>query len=386
MKKSDIFWQTYLLLEKEMLEVSKYIFITDEKIVNKKSVSCTSQLETFSPHIADLIIRTCVEIEAISKELYFDIGGTKERGNPNLFFDSDCLKEIDIKCKTNKKNVIVTSPLFNLTKDENKIFRPLKEAHKSKGTDWERAYQALKHDRYSSLSFGTIKNLLHSLGALYLLNIYYRDIKLNLKFFEFFNIDLSFGSSIFSVKSPSQKYVTNVINGSEITDDLIADDSPFVLKYTDSTYKEIIDENKQSVQKRIEFILSQPELKDPAFLKLFKNSVNNEKEILSKNFICEICKYRLNQKIPSTLSFEERKKLFVSSIEWNGRIRMSNKHLSEDELNELNIQAEIDNAGILAGIELEQQFEYLKIKKAFNEGFCELVLDKGNVRYEKKDL
>lgn len=64
-------------------------------------------------------------------------------------------------------------------------------------------------------------------------------------------------------------------------------------------------------------------------------------------------------------------------------IRMLNKHLSEDELNESNIQAEIDNAGILAGMEMEQQFEYLKIQKAFNEGFCELVLDKGNVRYIK---
>lgn len=30
MKKSDIFWQTYLNLEKEAIEVSKYIFFTDE--------------------------------------------------------------------------------------------------------------------------------------------------------------------------------------------------------------------------------------------------------------------------------------------------------------------------------------------------------------------
>ena len=37
---------------------------------------------------------------------------------------------------------------------------------------------------------------------------------------------------------------------------------------------------------------------------------------------------------------------------------MLNKHLSEDELNESNIQTEIDNAGILVGMEMEQQFEY----------------------------
>lgn len=56
-----------------------------------------SQLETFSPHIADLLVRCCVQIEALSKELYFDIGGTKKRGDKNLFFDEDCLKLIDKK-------------------------------------------------------------------------------------------------------------------------------------------------------------------------------------------------------------------------------------------------------------------------------------------------
>ena len=61
MKKSDIFWQTYLNLEKEAIEVSKYIFFTDEVLVNGKggivAQSCNTQLETFSPHIADLLFR-----------------------------------------------------------------------------------------------------------------------------------------------------------------------------------------------------------------------------------------------------------------------------------------------------------------------------------------
>ena len=48
---------------------------------------------------------------------------------------------------------------------------------------------------------------------------------------------------------------------------------------------------------------------------------------------------------------------------------MLNKHLSEDELNESNIQAEIDNASILAGMEMEQQFEYLKNRKPLMKVF-----------------
>ena len=133
MKKSDIFWQTYLSLEKEFINVSHFIFITDEITINEHGAEitkpCNSQLETFSPHIADLLIRCCVQIEAISNELYFDNGGTKPRGDKNLFFDEDCLKLIDIKWATHDKRVMVVAPFFNLTKDENKILRPLKNAH-----------------------------------------------------------------------------------------------------------------------------------------------------------------------------------------------------------------------------------------------------------------
>lgn len=384
MKKSDIFWQTYLMLEKELIDVSKYIYITDEISIDNKNQSCTTQLETFSPHIADLIIRTCIEIEAISKELYFDFGGEKQRGDTNLFFDEDCLKFIDRMCQTHKKTVLIVSPLFNLTKDENRIFKPLKNAHKRKGTDWEKAYQALKHDRYSSMHYGTIKNLIHALGALYLLNIYHKDIKLHSKYLEYNNLDLSLGSSIFSVQSPKQDYVTAVINGTEINGKLISDESPFIFKYTDMVYKELIELNKKSLQERNNYLLSQPELKDPLFRKIIDEGMKREKENPHERFIlsCELCKYRINKNIPTSLSFDEKKKIFVNSEEWNGSIRINNQHLSEEQLTPQNIQSEIDMAGTLAGIEIEKRFMTAKIQKAIYEGSCELVLDKGNIKYK----
>ena len=130
MKKSDIFWQTYLSLEKEFINVSNFIFITDEITTHEhgKEITqpCNSQLETFSPYIADLLIRCCVQIEAISKELYYDNGGTKQRGDKNLFFDEDCLKLIDIKWAIHDKRVLVVAPFFNLTKDisaDSHVFR-----------------------------------------------------------------------------------------------------------------------------------------------------------------------------------------------------------------------------------------------------------------------
>lgn len=85
MKKSDIFWQSYLSLEKELIEVPNFIYIADVANAHEggKEVikPCDAQLMTFSPHIADLLIRCCVQIEAISKELYYDNGGVKPWGD-----------------------------------------------------------------------------------------------------------------------------------------------------------------------------------------------------------------------------------------------------------------------------------------------------------------
>ena len=197
-------------------KVAQYIYFTDEITTYSKgslvTSHCKTQLETFSPHIADLLIRTCVEIEAISKELYHNFGGPKAWGDKNLFFDEDCLKLIDIKCKTHQKVVMVSCTSFNLKKEENLCFKPLREAHKRQGTDWEKAYQALKHDRYSSISRGTVKNLLHAMGALFLLNTYNKNVKLTSKYLDVKHLDFSLGSSIFAVKQPSDEYVLKIIN------------------------------------------------------------------------------------------------------------------------------------------------------------------------------
>jgi len=56
MKKSDIFWQTYLSLEKEFINVSNFIFITDEITTHEhgKEITqpCNSQYLYLQPVIA----------------------------------------------------------------------------------------------------------------------------------------------------------------------------------------------------------------------------------------------------------------------------------------------------------------------------------------------
>lgn len=374
MKKSDIFWQTYLNLEKEAIEVSKYIFFTDEVLVNGKggivAQSCNTQLETFSPHIADLLVRCCVQIEAISKELYFDNGGTKARGDSSILFDEDCLKLIDIKWQTHNKTVMVVAPFFIFVKDENRILKPLKEAHKRQGTYWEKAYQAVKHDRYSSLHKGNVKAFIHALAALYLLNLYYRNDSWVTKYQDISKLDYSMGSAIFTVKPPVANQLWHG-NSPTITE------SPYVVSYQDADYQRIEEMQRKEEQALNDYWINQPELREPAFQAQLQEAVEREKKDPHQRVmhIWELAKYRLNKKIPNTLTFEERKVCLINSKEWNGWINQHNKHLSADELTEDNIQKEIDSVGIRWGMEIMKSFQKLEwLPIALNSEICNIYI------------
>lgn len=374
MKKSDIFWQTYLNLEKEVIEVSKYIFFTDEVLVNSKgklvTQSCNSQLEVFSPHISDLLVRCCVQIEALSKELYFDNGGTKPRGDTSIFFDEDCLKLIDIKWQTHSKEVLIVAPFFNFTKDENRILKPLKEAHKRQGTYWEKAYQAVKHDRYSSLQKGNIKALIHALAALYLLNLYYRNDSWITTYQDISKHDYSMGSAIFSVKAPvaNQPWYGNMPTLSE---------SPYVVTYNDKDYQRIEAIKQKEHQALNDYWAKQPELHEPAFLMQLQAALDREKIDPKQRVmhIWELAKYRLNKKFPPTLPFEERKALLLNSNEWKLWGHTNNNNAQSFELTEDNIQSEIDSMGTRMGVQIMSQYQKLEwIQMAINSEICKVYI------------
>ena len=374
MKKSDIFWQTYLNLEKELIEVSKYIFFTDEVQVNSKgklvTQSCNSQLEVFSPHISDLLVRCCVQIEALSKELYFDNGGTKPRGDTSIFFDEDCLKLIDIKWQTHSKEVLIVAPFFNFTKDENRVLKPLNEAHKRQGTYWEKAYQAVKHDRYSSLQKGNIKALIHALAALYLLNLYYRNDSWITKYQDISKHDYSMGSAIFSVKAPvsNQPWYGNMPTFSE---------SPYVVTYNDKDYQRIVAIQEKEFQDLNEYWKKQPEIHEPEFLMQLQVALDREKSDPQQRVmhICELEKYRLNKIFPPTLPFEERRALLINSSEWKLWGHTNNDNAQSFELTEDNIQSEIGSMGTRRGIQIMHQHQKLEwIQMAMNSEICKVYI------------
>ena len=88
----NLFWHVYQNLEKELLEIGDTVLVVDK------------QLDVYSVRIAELLVRTCVEIESIAKELYFANGGPKYR-EQHPYFDRDCLGYLNEQWKLSKKKV-----------------------------------------------------------------------------------------------------------------------------------------------------------------------------------------------------------------------------------------------------------------------------------------
>lgn len=354
MKKSDMLWQTYLNIEKEILNLSKYIFFTDEKWWYSKKGNIVrqpcEQLETFSPHIADLLIQCCVQIESISKELYFDNGGQKQRGDSSLLFDVDCLSLINTKWNTDNKCVMVSSSHFNLTNTDNKILYPLRKAYEKGKTVWAKSYQAVKHDRYNSLCKGTVKALLHASAALYLLNLYYRNDSWKTSHQNIPNFDYSMGSRIFSVKPPVAELLWE-------TNKPIPSESPYVVRYIDTAYDNIKKIKDDEAKKTNEYFYLQPELQDEKFLAEFSHCINNNDKLNLFEKCIFLGRYRINKRIPKTLSFEKRKELLINSNEWKNKQNKRSEPLLPDNITEENIQDEIDSIGRSIGVSLCGRFQ-----------------------------
>ena len=194
---NTFFWNAYKRLEKEVLALSEDIHFDDD------------QLGVYSPRIGDLLVRTVIEIESLSKELYFANGGKEPEDGGDLYFDTICLKDLEDKWLLSKKKVVIVSPYFYFTKTENIVLLPLHKAYKrgKSGAKWKRAYQDVKHDRINNLKEGNVGNLLNALAALYVLNVYYGDKSYYLgEDYEARKIDWGLGSEIFAVKvSPEDR-------------------------------------------------------------------------------------------------------------------------------------------------------------------------------------
>lgn len=193
----NLYWAVYKNLERETLELSNQIHFDD------------AQLNIYSIKIADLLIRCSVEIEAISKDLYDRLGGPPAANETDLYFDTDCLQLLENKWLLSKKRLILSAANFYFESENNRIISPLAKAYRrgTSGSKWKQAYQAVKHNRVKNLKYGNIKNLLHALGALFMLNIYYKDEVFSLEQdSKATSFPVNMGSEIFAIKLHSFKH------------------------------------------------------------------------------------------------------------------------------------------------------------------------------------
>jgi len=186
---SNLYWPIYKNLEREVIELSNLVHFDDK------------QMSVYSVKITELLIRGVVEIESISKDLFLANGGKTPEGR-DLYFDTDCLKFLEDKWKLSKKVLILSSTNFHFVSDINKVITPLHKSFKrgTSGSDWKKAYQAVKHERVKSLEKGNIGNLVRALGALFILNLYYKNESFHLgKDGTGKSFPLNCGSELFSI-------------------------------------------------------------------------------------------------------------------------------------------------------------------------------------------
>ncbi len=268
---SNFYWSVYKNLEKEIIQLSNQIHFDE------------NQLSVYSIKIIELLIRTSVEIEAISKELYFQNDGLELRGEDGkkreVFFDTDCLEFLNKKWLLSEKKVLVSAATFYFKEVENKVLTPLKKANKrgSSGADWKIAYQAVKHNRARNLDNGNIKVLIRAMAALFLLNLYYRDEKITLGTFnQNDGFETGFGSEIFSIKSIYASFEDTTGKISLPEDNI---ECVYLMKLTDPAYKNVVNSCKKYSEKEKNTILESDEFK--IFMEKNPNYSFSDKHLLS---------------------------------------------------------------------------------------------------------
>jgi len=146
---SHIHWNYFLALENDLEIVSRYIeFIK-------------GNFKTYSIELAHLLLASSSEVDVIMKELCsFLSPGSKTK-------DINDYRDIIKKYKPELVNETVYISRYGLS------FTPWLNWKKEENPIWWKSYNNVKHERNVYFNDANLKNLLNSLGALLITNIYY---------------------------------------------------------------------------------------------------------------------------------------------------------------------------------------------------------------------
>ena len=148
------YWDYYMMLEKDVINITKYIKILP---VNYK---------TCSDEIIKVLLSVSAEFEIMCKLICGLDGNSSKNINDYLTFLSENIEKFEeykIKIKTTKS--IIIKPFIIIEKTNGpKVTKTL---------SWWRAYNHVKHNRFEKYEEGSFLNLLNSLAALFFLEMYY---------------------------------------------------------------------------------------------------------------------------------------------------------------------------------------------------------------------
>lgn len=183
-------------MNRESLFISNYSRIEHDVIELSHSIEfCDEQTQIYSTVICDLIIRCCTDIESLYKELYKRM---VSRNLPKTV--GEIALEINRRLNLASKVLDMDNREFNFNTFN--TISPFGYKKKSED-DFYDTFCRLKHDRYESLQKATLRTLILSLGALYILDQYYLDeqkVIENSFFGETMPIVLSKDTHIFSAR------------------------------------------------------------------------------------------------------------------------------------------------------------------------------------------
>ncbi|MCL1603980.1 hypothetical protein M3084_08975 [Succinatimonas hippei] len=288
MKNVNYYLTSYQMVEEDFLKIIHYIYVNDE------------QISVCSIPLADVILRTAVYIESISKELYEKVAGQQldEKKQKRLKFDVDCLRRINDEWKLEYKEISVISQNLFLTDKSRLLLRPLQNAHilaSKGGAAWNVAYQALKHNQIANIKKATVENALNILGALYILCIYYSLLDCDNQKFSVF--DARCGSKLFSAH-----FETAIIDGFgnsfknfynlNLTEEELKK-SIFLVKFPDSELNKAFEAYKEALTYSYYNCLTNPVIQQ--YIKTHPDEIKNINPCISDAIIRHV-QNKLNKK------------------------------------------------------------------------------------------
>lgn len=144
-KYPEQFIRAYLIIQKDLVELFDYIEPAD------------ANLQCFSYRINELILRSCIEIEANCKAILIENGYRKD---PNKFNMVDFQK---IEESHRLSSYKVKLPYWFGKK---KLRRPFLHWKNKEPLNWYQAHNATKHDRHSNFPSANLDNLLDAICGL----------------------------------------------------------------------------------------------------------------------------------------------------------------------------------------------------------------------------